>query len=124
MFRSSRLCRKPEVRTHDATMRLVEESEGESSHPQVRVGAEEEILERFTQHLADGLGATRADPEKRYEIGRLKALGATVFVGIADPTQAEAWMNLLKECFRVMRCPKDRKVTLVTFLLQKGAEDW
>jgi len=54
----------------------------------------------------------------------LKALGATIFEGTVDPAEAEAWLNLLEKCYRVMRCPNDRKVELAVFLLQKGAEDW
>lgn len=103
MQRSGRLRRQPKVGTHDATMGTIEESEGELNHPQVRVGVEEQFFERFTHHLAEGLGAI-------------------VFEGTTDPTSAEALMNLIEKYFRAMGCPKDRKVTAVIFLLQKGVE--
>lgn len=122
MQRSGRLRRQPKVGTHDATMGTIEESEGELNHPQVRVGVEEQFFERFTHHLAEGLGASPTDPEKKYGIERLKALGAIVFEGTTDPTSAEALMNLIEKYFRAMGCPKDRKVTAVIFLLQKGVE--
>lgn len=63
----------------DATMRTAGESEGELSHLQVRVGLEEQFLDRFTQHLTEDLEAAPAYPEKKYGIERLKALGAIVF---------------------------------------------
>lgn len=34
------------------------------------------------------------------------------------------WLNKVEKYFRVMLCPEDRKLDLVTFMLQKGAEDW
>lgn len=46
------------------------------------------------------------------------------FEGTTDPTDAEAWLNLIEKCFMVMHCLEDRKLELVTFLLQKGVEDW
>ncbi|KAA0047501.1 hypothetical protein E6C27_scaffold498G001280 [Cucumis melo var. makuwa] len=65
-----------------------------------------------------------SDPEKAYEIERLKKLGATVFEGSTDPTDVENWLNMLEKCFDVMNCPEERKVRLATFLLQKEAEGW
>ncbi|KAA0046124.1 DNA/RNA polymerases superfamily protein [Cucumis melo var. makuwa] len=58
--------------------------------------------------------AEPSDPEKAYEIERLKKLGATVFEGSTDPTDVENWLN----------CIEERKVRLATFLLQKEAEGW
>ncbi|KAA0044984.1 retrotransposon protein, putative, Ty3-gypsy subclass [Cucumis melo var. makuwa] len=51
-------------------------------------------------------------------------LGATMFEGSTDPADAEDWLNMLEKCFDVMNCPKERKVRLATFLLQKEAEGW
>ncbi|KAA0060484.1 Gag protease polyprotein-like protein [Cucumis melo var. makuwa] len=68
--------------------------------------------------------STQSDPEKKYGIERLKALGATTFAGTTNPADAEAWLTLIEKCFRVTRCPEDRKVELAAFLLQNGAEDW
>ncbi|TYK27287.1 uncharacterized protein E5676_scaffold244G00580 [Cucumis melo var. makuwa] len=64
------------------------------------------------------------DPEKAYGIERLKKLGATVFEGSTDPADVENLLNMLEKCFDVMNCPKERKVRLATFLLQKEAEGW
>ncbi|TYK02787.1 RVT_1 domain-containing protein/zf-CCHC domain-containing protein/RVP_2 domain-containing protein [Cucumis melo var. makuwa] len=60
----------------------------------------------------------------RVQIERSKKLGATVFEGSTDPADAEDWLNMLEKCFDVMYCPKERKVRLATFLLQKKAEGW
>lgn len=51
-------------------------------------------------------------------------LGASTFEETVDPKDAEVWISRLEKCFRVMRCPEDRKVSLAVFLLQKGAKDW
>ncbi|TYK15233.1 uncharacterized protein E5676_scaffold892G00030 [Cucumis melo var. makuwa] len=68
--------------------------------------------------------SAQSDPKKKYGIERLKALGATTFAGTTNPTDVEAWLTLIEKCFRVTRCPEDRKVELAAFLLQNGAEDW
>ncbi|TYK02471.1 putative serine/threonine-protein kinase nek2 [Cucumis melo var. makuwa] len=65
-----------------------------------------------------------SDPEKAYEIERLKKLGATMFKGSTDPTDVENWLNMLEKYFDVMNCPEERKVKLATFLLQNEAEGW
>ena len=98
--------------------------EGESSYPQVGVNVEEQIFTRIAERLAASIGLVQSDPEKRYGSESLKVLCATTFEGTVDPAEAEAWLNLLEKCYRVMRCPNDRKVELAVFLLQKGAEDW
>ncbi|KAA0037570.1 hypothetical protein E5676_scaffold374G00300 [Cucumis melo var. makuwa] len=43
-------------------------------------------------------GAEPSDPENAYEIERQKKLGATVFEGSTDPTDAEDWLNMLEKC--------------------------
>ncbi|KAA0059542.1 uncharacterized protein E5676_scaffold1193G00460 [Cucumis melo var. makuwa] len=65
-----------------------------------------------------------SDSEKAYGMERLKKLRATVFEGSTDPADAENWLNMLEKCFDMMNCPKERKVRLATFLLQKKAEGW
>ncbi|XP_050941530.1 uncharacterized protein LOC127149710 [Cucumis melo] len=85
---------------------------------------EEQLLDRLAQRLILGIWSTQSDPEKKYGIERLKALGATTFAGTTNPADAEAWLTLIEKCFRVTRCPEDRKVELAAFLLQNGAEDW
>ncbi|XP_038882386.1 uncharacterized protein LOC120073654 [Benincasa hispida] len=64
------------------------------------------------------------DPEKKFGVERLNALEATMFDGTTDPLDPEIWLDLIEKCFKVMRCPEDRKVELATFLLQKEAEKW
>ncbi|XP_038896366.1 uncharacterized protein LOC120084630 [Benincasa hispida] len=99
------------------------ESESASSHPKEK-SREEEQMNKFTQRLQASLENIQPDLKKKYGIERLKALGATNFEGTKDPANAEAWMNQIEKYFEVMRCPKNRKVSLATFLLQKQAEDW
>ncbi|WP_217833179.1 hypothetical protein, partial [Picosynechococcus sp. PCC 7002] len=65
-------------------------SEGESSHPQAEVNVEEQLFTRIAQRLAASIGSVESDPEKKYSIERLKALGATTFEGTVDPVEAEA----------------------------------
>ena len=79
---------------------------------------------RIAQRLVTSMESVQGDPEKKFEIERFKALGAQVFEGTTDPAGAEAWLNQVEKCFRVMHCPEDRKLDLATFMLQKGAEDW
>ena len=55
--------------------------------------------------------------KKKYSKEILKALGATIFEGTVDPAEAEAWLNLLEKCYRVMRCPDDRKENCQCFFV-------
>ncbi|KAA0063973.1 uncharacterized protein E5676_scaffold1415G00310 [Cucumis melo var. makuwa] len=68
--------------------------------------------------------SAQSDLEKKFGIERLKALGVATFAGTTNPADAEAWLNLIEKCFRVMRCLEDRKVELAAFLLQNGAKYW
>ena len=99
-------------------------SVGESSTLGVRGGAGNEQFARTAEEIGRPDRAEPSDPEKAYEIERLKKLGATVFEGSTDPADAENWLNMLEKCFNVMNCPEERKVRLATFLLQKEAEGW
>lgn len=49
--------------------------------------------------------------------GGRKALGATTFEGATDPADAEAWLELIEKCFRVIWCLEDCKVELAAFLI-------
>ena len=91
--------------------------EGESSHPQAEVNVEEQLFTRIAQRLAASIGSVESDPEKKYSIERLKALGATTFEDTVNPVEAEAWLNLLEKCYRVMRCPDDRKENCQCFFV-------
>ncbi|KAA0056483.1 reverse transcriptase [Cucumis melo var. makuwa] len=97
---------------------------GESSTLRVRGVAGNEQFARTTQEIGRPDRVEPSDPEKAYGIERLKKLGATVFEGSTDPTDAENWLNMLEKCFDVMNCPEERKVRLTTFLLQKEGEGW
>ncbi|KAA0037398.1 reverse transcriptase [Cucumis melo var. makuwa] len=99
-------------------------SVGESSTPRVRGGAGNEQFARTAQEIGRLERAEPSDPEKAYGIERLKKLGATMFEGSIDPTDAKNWLNMLEKCFDVMNCTEERKVRLATFLLQKEAEGW
>lgn len=65
----------------------------------------------------------QANPEKKFSIKRLKAMGASIFEGTSDLTNAEALLSVIEKYFRAMQCLEKRKVDLDVFLLQKGAED-
>ncbi|KAA0056429.1 hypothetical protein E5676_scaffold120G002250 [Cucumis melo var. makuwa] len=41
--------------------------------------------------------------KKKFGIERLKALGATEFIGTIKPKEAEKWIRTLEKCFRVMQ---------------------
>ncbi|XP_038877572.1 uncharacterized protein LOC120069826 [Benincasa hispida] len=68
---------------------------------------EDRVLDRIVQRLVTRVGSIQTDPEKKFNVERLKALGATTFDGATDPEDVE-----------------DRKVELATFLLQKGVGKW
>lgn len=79
MSNRSRRGRQVEKRIQEATERQEEMLEGESSHPQVEVNMEEQIFTRISERLATEIVSVQFDPEKKYGIERLKALGATTF---------------------------------------------
>lgn len=92
-----RSCGRPrkqhEIRTHKVPDRNEEENEkfeGESSHPLAGMNLEEKLLAKIAQSLATELGLAQRDFEENYGIERLKALGATTFIGTTDPADAEA----------------------------------
>ena len=98
------------VGTRRAAEEAQRESEGEASHPRAGDDIEDQMFTRVAQRLIDTVSSTQTDPEKKYGIERLKALGATSFEGTTDPADAEVWLKQIEKCFRVMRCPEDRKV--------------
>ena len=63
-----------------------------------------------------------SDPEKKISKEHLKALRAIVFEGLTNPTDVKVWLNMLEKCFMVMDFLEERKVKLMTFLLQKQTE--
>lgn len=63
------------------------------------------------------MGSTPIDQEEKYVVERWKALGATTFEGATDPADAEAWLELIEKCFRVIWCLEDCKVELAAFLI-------
>ena len=78
---------------------------------------EEQIFNRIAQRLAASVESAQGDPEKKSMIKRFKALGAQVCEGTTNPSDAEVWLNQVEKCFRVMRCPENRKLELITFML-------
>ncbi|KAA0063216.1 uncharacterized protein E6C27_scaffold205G00260 [Cucumis melo var. makuwa] len=84
-------------------------SVGESSTLRVRGGTGNKQFARTTQEIGRPERAEPSDPQKAYEIERLKKLGATVFEGSTDPADAKNWLNMLEKCFDVMNCPEERK---------------
>ncbi|KAA0056177.1 uncharacterized protein E5676_scaffold206G00020 [Cucumis melo var. makuwa] len=84
-------------------------SVGESSILRVQGGAGNEQFARIAEEIGRPDRAEPSDPEKAYEIERLKKLGATVFEGSTDPADAENWLNMLEKCFDEMNCPEERK---------------
>lgn len=92
--------------TRDSTQR---QSEWEYSTLQVQTEAEHRTFTRFAQRLVQSIGSVPNDPEKKFGTERLKALGATVYEGSTDPTNAKAGLNLLEKYFRVMDSPEVRK---------------
>ncbi|XP_038883959.1 uncharacterized protein LOC120074858 [Benincasa hispida] len=85
---------------------------------------EDRVFDRIAQRLATSVRSIQTDPDKKFDVERLKALSATMLDGAIDPVDAKVWLDLIEKCFNVIRCPKDHKVRLSTFLLQKGAEKW
>ncbi|KAA0063139.1 uncharacterized protein E5676_scaffold1213G00110 [Cucumis melo var. makuwa] len=81
----------------------------ECSTLRIRGGAGNEQFARTIQEIGRPDRAEPSDPEKAYEIERLKKLGATVFEGSTDPADAENWLNMLEKCFDVMNCLEERK---------------
>ncbi|KAA0042293.1 uncharacterized protein E6C27_scaffold824G00880 [Cucumis melo var. makuwa] len=61
--------------------------------------------------------------KNRFNIKKLKALGAMTFKGTTDSTDVEKWLSLIEKCFGVMDCSEEIKVKLATFLLQGSVED-
>ena len=53
-----------------------------------------------------------------------KRLGAQEFRGTTDPTAVEEWLRDLERIFGVMDCPKERKVSIASFLLRGRALNW
>ncbi|KAL0536718.1 hypothetical protein IC582_025678 [Cucumis melo] len=82
---------------------------GESSTLRVRGGAENKRFARTAQKIGRSDRVEPSDPEKAYEIERLKKLGATVFEGSTNPSDVENWLNVLEKCFDVMNCHEERK---------------
>ena len=124
MPRGTRRGRQEGAATSHATGEERQASEGESSNPQASINMEEQLFSRIAQRLVTSMETVQGDPEKKFGIERFKALGAQVFEGTTDPAEAEAWLNEVENFFRVMHCPEDRKLDLVTFMLQKEAEGW
>lgn len=53
-------------------------------------------------------GCSSQKLDKTLSIKRLKALGAMTFDGTTNLADAKKWLRLIKKCFGVMNCPKER----------------
>ena len=57
-------------------------------------------------------------------IERDKKLGAQEFQGTIDPSLADDWFQRMEGVFEVMQCSEEQKLSVATFLLGGGAQDW
>lgn len=73
------------------------------------------MFNRFAQRVPDHFMPTNPTLDKRFNIERLKALGATTFKGTTHPADLEKWLSLIEKGFK--SAPKRKKVKLATFLL-------
>ncbi|KGN58005.1 hypothetical protein Csa_009787 [Cucumis sativus] len=80
----------------------------------------EVVYDRVTQRLVDIMAH---QPEKKFGIERLKALGATEFTGTTKPEEFEKWIRTLEKCFRriveEMFARKNSKKSLTTNTSQR-----
>ncbi|KAA0037861.1 hypothetical protein E5676_scaffold127G001250 [Cucumis melo var. makuwa] len=70
--------------------------EAHSLNPNARRDQKEALYDRVAQRLIDVL---TQQPEKKFQIEKLKALGATKFNGTTNPDEAEKWSRTLEKCF-------------------------
>lgn len=63
---------------------------------------EESMFDGFAQRLVDHFMPTHSTMVKKFEIERMKVLGATTFEETTNPADAEKWMSLIEKCFGVM----------------------
>lgn len=80
---------------------------GHSVNQDTRRELEENLFHKMAQRLVDGL---TSNLEKKFNIERLKALGATTFKGTTNAADVEKWLSLMKKCFGVMECPKKEEL--------------
>ena len=102
----------------------VAETGVESSNVGARQQPNEQLMATLARELATEMRKDTEVSSKRYGIERLKALGATPFVGTTNPADAELWLRTLEKCFDVTECPEEKRAKSAMFLLQQGAEDW
>ncbi|MQL75014.1 hypothetical protein Taro_007382 [Colocasia esculenta] len=55
---------------------------------------------------------------------KFKRMAPPSFKGESDPLLAESWMREIEKIFQAIRCAKDDKVTLATYMLQERADVW
>ena len=84
----------------------------------------ESMFNHFSQRVVNHLMPINSNVDKRFNIKKLKALGAMTFKGTTDSADVEKWLSLIEKCFGVMDCSEEIKVKLATFLLQGSVEDY
>ena len=81
-----------------------------------------QVMQAVLPHLrpppADNRGV---DEIKQYE--KLISMGATHFLGSADPSVADIWLRRLEKVFNVMRCSDEKKLDFAVYLLKEDAEN-
>ncbi|MQL84072.1 hypothetical protein Taro_016574 [Colocasia esculenta] len=55
---------------------------------------------------------------------RFKRMAPPSFKGKSQPLLAESWMREIEKIFRAIRCAKEDKVSLATYMLQERADVW
>ena len=73
-----------------ATTEPTMDSKVHSVNSDARKEEEEALYDRVAQRLIDVMGQ---QPEKKFGIERLKALGATEFIGTIEPKEVEKWLS-------------------------------
>ncbi|KAA0039561.1 hypothetical protein E5676_scaffold775G00680 [Cucumis melo var. makuwa] len=103
----------------------VQESNEISNNPYdpIKQNTEKSMFDRFGQRLVDHFMPTPFIVDKRFNIERLRALGATTFEETKNLADTKKWLNLIEKYFGVMEWPEERKVKLATFLLQGSVKD-
>ncbi|MQL91674.1 hypothetical protein Taro_024293 [Colocasia esculenta] len=55
---------------------------------------------------------------------RFRRMTLPFFKGESDPILAESWLQKTEKIFRAIRCAKEERVTLATYMLQERADVW
>ncbi|KAK4402404.1 hypothetical protein Sango_0981100 [Sesamum angolense] len=81
-----------------------------------------EIMQRMAPQPQPQLQLHDAVIDKNYVV--VRRLGAKVFAGTTDPTEAEEWLRNTKRVLDIIECTFKEKLRCVVSLLKKDALDW